>query len=116
MSFEKFTEAQEAWQRSKRIHSLRLIHQVVPADPCNEQACLMMTHIVNKRYQVDGCLEQVLLINPGNAFCQRAPRAINSETSIQTSRGKPIVQIASFHPVKSQEAAMNTRTYGKHQP
>ena len=49
-----------------------VLRTILLQNPRNEQAWMLLAGLVEKREQVDDCLEQVLRINPQNETAQRA--------------------------------------------
>ena len=79
------SEGQDAARTGDKDKARILLSQVVERDPHNEQAWMWLSGVVTEPEEQQICLENVLVINPGNAKARRGLEYISSKTGVPPS-------------------------------
>ena len=76
------SQGQDAALRGDRVAAWSFLTQVVEADPHNEHAWLWLSEIVEAPEDRQTCLENVMVVNPGNVSAARALRYVSAQTGV----------------------------------
>jgi len=94
-------EGQAAAKRGDKVMARALLTQLLEHDPHNEKAWMWLSGAVTELTEQQTCLENVLIINPGNAQARKGLEFIVNKTGVPsqvllnlTDTARPVQQLA----------------------
>src|SRR5947209_13320371 len=75
-------DGQAAAKRGDKALARALLTQLLERDPHNEQAWVWLSGAVTDPQEQQTCLENALIINPGNTQARKGLQAVSSRTGI----------------------------------
>ena len=118
-------DGQAAAKRGDKALARALLTQLLERDPHNEQAWVWLSGAVTDPQEQQTCLENALIINPGNTQARKGLQAVSSRTGVSagcsTSTPAPSPAVTASSRVRRrpsttspQTSIRNIRTYTTH--